>query len=92
MKVTLAHATGTFACTPDGAVVDVRGMAACPVCKVAPVRARGTGKRIESHDTYAANAVFVCCGAPAGVLRVKVDTIFGIEEDERVLAGPWRVY
>jgi hypothetical protein len=28
-----------------------------------------------------------------GVIRAQVETIFGVEEDERVLGGgPWKVY
>jgi hypothetical protein len=53
---------------------------------------RGTGKSIESRDTYRADAVCFDCGASRGVLRVKVDTLFGLEEDEAVLHGRARVY
>ena len=56
------------------------------------LRVRGTGKSIESRDTWRADAQCVSCGVHVGVLRVKMDTIFGIEEDERVMHGPWRVY
>jgi hypothetical protein len=52
----------------------------------------GLGKRIASFDTYEADARCNGCWAPRGVLRVKVSTLFGIEEDERVGHGPWRVY
>ena len=49
-------------------------------------------KRIAGHDEYVGAARCVDCKAPAGTLRVKVSTIFGIEEDERVLNGRCRVY
>lgn len=68
---------------------------ACAKCKLAPLVVRGLGMTIDpeaSHDTYRADAVCCGCDAPAGVLRVKVSTIFGIEEDERVLNGRCRVY
>lgn len=53
----------------------------------------GNGPSIESRDTYRADAKCDQCGAPAGVMRTKVDTLFGIEEDERVLLhGRCRVY
>jgi hypothetical protein len=50
------------------------------------------GGRVEhDHDTYRAP---VRCpeGHLAGELRVRVDTIFGIDEDRRVLSGRARVY
>ena len=68
---------------------------ACPKCKLAPLVCRGRGMTIDpnaSHDTYRADATCCGCDAPVGVLRVKVSTIFGIEEDERVLNGRCRVY
>lgn len=65
---------------------------ACPGCGVTPWRVRGTGRRIESRDTYAADAESACCGAPVGTLRAQVVTIFGLEEDRAVLEGRARVY
>lgn len=65
---------------------------ACPKCKATPFSVAGTGKVPESHDTYAAEAVCLACKQRVGVLRAQVDTIFGIEEDERALRGPWKVY
>jgi hypothetical protein len=53
---------------------------------------KGAGMSIESRDTYRANAICDRCGHPAGTLRVQVPTMWGIEEDERVLNGPWKVY
>lgn len=66
---------------------------ACDHCG-SPLRATGKGQSIESHDTYRADAVCAseACGEPIGVLRVKVSTIFGIEEDQRVMNGRCRVY
>jgi hypothetical protein len=66
---------------------------ACPSCGApAPIIVRGLGVDSHDHDTYQARARHLGCDAVIGALRTKVDTIFGIEEDERVLAGPWRVY
>jgi hypothetical protein len=65
---------------------------ACPACGAEPFGARGLGRRIAAHDTYAADAVATCCGKHVGELRVTLGTIFGLEEDERVLTGPWKVY
>jgi hypothetical protein len=64
----------------------------CPACGAHPFGVRGLGKRITSHDTYAADAVGTCCGKPVGELRVTLSTLFGLDEDERVLSGPWKVY
>ncbi len=67
--------------------------AACPAAGCAPpLKVGGSGRRIESHDTYAADAFCMCCGARVGTLRVVCSTIFGVEEDERVLNGRCRVY
>ena len=52
---------------------------------------QGIGQRIADHDTYEADARCVC-GKQVGILRVKLSTIFGLEEDERVLRGRVRVY
>lgn len=49
-------------------------------------------KVIDSHDTYAGTALCARCHKPVGKLRVRVSTIFGIEEDEEVLNGRCRVY
>ena len=50
----------------------------------------GANQRTAGHDTYEADASCGCCGKRVGTLRVKVSTIFGIEED--VLNGRCRVY
>jgi hypothetical protein len=66
---------------------------ACPKCKATPFSAAGTGMSIESHDTYRAEGACLSCKKRVGVLRVVVSTIFGLEEDERVLYGsPCKVY
>lgn len=52
----------------------------------------GTGREVESHGTYRARGLCAGCREPRGVIRAQVETVFGLEEDERVLAGPWRVY
>lgn len=66
---------------------------ACPVCKATPFSAGGVkGTMARGHDTFEARAGCLVCGVVSGKLVVKVDTIFGIEEDERVLHGRARVY
>jgi hypothetical protein len=56
------------------------------------LKVQGKGNHIASHDTYAANAHCVNCKKVIGELQVKVDTIFGLEEDERVLCSRYKVY
>lgn len=51
-------------------------------------RTPAPGKR----DEYVARGFCAACRTPRGTIHAKVSTIFGVEEDERVLAGPWRVY
>lgn len=64
----------------------------CPSCK-APLRAKGTdGPQLRDRDTYSSRAVSTCCGEAVGTICAQVSTIFGIEEDERVLHGRCRVY
>ena len=64
----------------------------CPLCHCKTLKVRGLGIRERGHDTYTADAQTICCGKPIGKLVVTVDTLFGIEEDERVLHGRCRVY
>lgn len=69
----------------------------CPHCKptdrndgfkVAGIK----GTMAHDYDTYRARGGCLVCGAYVGELRMKVDTIFGIEEDERVFNMGIRVY
>ena len=77
--------------TPDAdhVVVDMP----CPHCKVMPLKVRGRGSPARGHDFYKnTDAITLCCGKSVDWIRAKLDTIFGLEEDERVLNGPWKVY
>jgi hypothetical protein len=77
----------------DGAAhVIVYDFDECPFCHAQTLKVRGRGIRETTHDTHTADAKTVCCDRPIGRLVVTVDTIFGIEEDERVLQGMCRVY
>ena len=66
----------------------------CPACGAEQISVSGTGKWIESPDTYAATAVHddPACRAVVGVIRARVSTLFGLEEDERVFSRGIRVY
>ena len=64
----------------------------CPNCRAEPCDVQGTGITHHDHDTHYAAAVALCCRQRIGTLEACVDTIFGIDEDERVLNGRPRVY
>jgi len=82
-KRALSAVEGDSFCTVDGE---------CPTCGESSFKVRGTGKRIGAHDEWHADGFAICCDEHVGTLVVKVDTIFGIEEDEAVLNGRARVY
>lgn len=63
----------------------------CPHCGE-PLQVQGTGKRIATRDTYAATAICTTCEKPVGELKLKVNTLFGLEEDERVFSMGVRIY
>ena len=76
---------------PESPLVDVAGE--CPHCQNIPFKARGDGNITRGHDTYEARALCCNCGVYVGQIVAKVSTIFGIEEDDRVLNGSrCRVY
>lgn len=66
--------------------------APCPSCDTPAAPIAGKGVDTTTHSTHEAEAIATCCGARVGRLIVTLDTLFGIEEDNRVLNGPWRVY
>ena len=93
MEIKLRTNDGDLKCKlpHDGAVaVDVE--LACPGCKVEPMAVRTDEREIEGHDTYVGTAYCCACKTVVGQLRVKMSTVFGLEEDERVLNGRPRVY
>ena len=85
---------------PDGTAVPARleegggavVVPTCPSCGADAARVRGLGVTHHDHDAYYAAARALCCGEVIGTMEAKVDTIFGIDEDERVLRGRCRVY
>ena len=75
---------------PGAEFVHMKGP--CPSCGHAGlVRVRGSGQT-TTYDCHLSRAVALCCGQRIGELRVQVSTVFGIEEDQRVLLGRCRVY
>jgi len=63
----------------------------CKVNRTDRLVVRG-GEVTIGHDTYTAPCQCCDCDEIIGTLVVKVSTIFGIEEDARVLNGRYRVY
>lgn len=66
-------------------------------CGAEPMFVSGAGMRIATdvklrHDTYMANAVCVKCDGHVGILYAKMDTLFGLAEDERVMSMGVRIY
>jgi hypothetical protein len=49
--------------------------------------------RISQDDcAYESDAVCTACRKTVGLIRAEMDTLFGLEEDERVAALPCRKY
>ena len=66
---------------------------ACPKCGDPGYQVTGTGKRPSEDDrAYEADAHCLKCQAYVGTLRVEVNTLFGVREDNAVLNGRCRVY
>ena len=90
MKLTFSPNDGgivSLPMPPDGSPdVDTGKPCACDATRV-----RGIDPT-HDYDTYTSQAICVGCGAHRGKLRVKVDTLFGIDEDNAVLHGRCRVY
>ena len=81
-KVVPPYSGAEYADVPD---VD------CPKCSE-PLQVQGAGKHIVEYDTYASTAVCTKCHEAVGELRLKVNTLFGLEEDERVFSMGIKIY
>lgn len=94
MKVWLKMLGKKFvARVPEHGAMAVEVNAPCPACGTCPMFVKGTtGPRIKNNDTYVSDAVCTKCGDEVGELYAQVDTLFGIEEDERIRNGRWRIY
>jgi hypothetical protein len=80
----------SFDCEPpyvEAPFVNVKGWK----CACGSVAIRSREKNYNHDEVYGA-AHCVACGEKVGTLRVKVSTLFGIEEDIAVLNGRCRVY
>lgn len=63
----------------------------CDRCGSDRICGNGEAKRETDRD-FSEDAVCFECRHPAGRIVVDRDTIFGAEEDGRVLGGAWKVY
>ena len=63
----------------------------CPSCAVEPWKIQG-GDPVRGHDTISCVAQCTACKAMVGQIIVTISTIFGLEEDDRMLNGRCRVY
>lgn len=92
MKITLTDSKEIrLAVQPFDGATFVRVEGDCRACR-APLDVRCARSAHESRDVIIGEAACVACNAPAGTLRVEIQTLFGPEEDECVLRGPWKVY
>ena len=92
MKITIVFSGGRAieAKRPPESSKVVETDETCPECKE-PLRVYG-GDTTQDHDTYSAPAYCWACRSEIGTIKVRVQTIFGIEEDNAVLNGRCRVY
>jgi len=75
------------AVSPDGTVEGK-----CPGCDAEPFYVKTHPPQGHDDRTWKAGAYCCDCGDPVGWIYWAADTIFGTEEDERVLRGRPRVY
>jgi len=94
MKITIGVEGKTYQATRPEQSGHVEAAMKCLFCGAEPLRAKGVGSNIvKGRDYYLNdNAVTLCCNKPIDFIKSEFDTIFGLEEDEQVLNGPWRVY
>ena len=65
----------------------------CPHCSKSPFRVAGGNMRDHSeHGVKVSDGACADCRKPIGQLFAKTVTLFGHDEDQRVLAGPWKVF
>jgi hypothetical protein len=66
---------------------------ACPSCGANPYLIFGGNKHISKDDlAYESDGYCTSCQAYVGTIRLEVETLFGLREDEAVLKGRCRVY
>jgi len=92
MKIFLVTDAGDRAIVaPDNVTSAAECEGDCPAC-FKPLRVVGKGRRVVNDRYYAADGHCAACLSHVGEIQAHPDTLFGIEEDERVLNGRARVY
>lgn len=67
--------------------------AECPYCLVTPFKIAGSNRRPSKDDqAWEADAGCLACRAHVGTLRLEVNTLFGVREDEAVGRLGIRIY
>jgi hypothetical protein len=93
-RIYLVASEGRRRCRVDSADADhAIADGCCPTCHAVPFRVQGTGRRIAADDrAYEADAVCLACTQIVGTLRVEVNTLFGLREDEAVFRSGVKIY
>lgn len=92
--ITLKTGTAVLTCKLEHENADrVVAPGSCPHCQHTPFEVRGENRR-DAADDRALEADGFCpyCGKEVGLLRVEMNTLFGVKEDRAVLQGRCRVY
>ncbi len=69
--------------------------ASCARCGSTPLRVagfKGAASTVTTADATYTACGCVACNAHVGTIKREASSIFGEEEDARVLSGGWRVY
>ena len=64
----------------------------CPSCKAEPADIHAKKSKWIDEETLEGEAFCIHCKKSIGILQVTMQTLFGLEEDNRVLNGRCRVY
>ena len=90
MRITL---DGKHCVLPYSGAPFVETEGSCLICETTPLQIRGNAReQLVEHDRITAPAHCSFCLGHVGKLVVVFSTIFGLEEDARILNGRARVY
>ena len=93
MKITVIEDDGATRSAAEKKFFSAEYVVCTVACACGSYEVLGTGKNpVVTQRDAETDAKCVDCSKPRGRLRVDFDTIFGIEEDSKVIAGPWKVF
>jgi hypothetical protein len=76
---------------PDAEHAEVDAI--CPLCGATTFGVYGTGRRPSLDDrAWEADGRSTCCQRYVGTIRMEMNTVFGVREDEAVFSARCRVY